>query len=111
MVDSEDRSGADEIPYRLISMAYDVNSAQYHRAVFLCLQGKFQGHIDLGNRNNHDLFTSRPKVGWKKSDTLYDAWLLVNFNESRSVFNLELFTRYVKHIFYHLFLYLLRGLQ
>ena len=97
MVDIEDNNTwGDEIPYRLVSMAYDANSPQYHRAVFLCLQEKHLGHIELGTRNNHDLFVSRRKVGWKKNDSLFDAWLLANYKETRPIFNLELFTRYLK---------------
>ena len=92
MVDIEDRSSADEIPYRIVSMAYEINSTQYHHAVNLCLKGRFRGHVELDRKNNHDLFTSRRKVGWKKNDSLYDAWLLSN-HECRSVFDLDLFTR------------------
>ena len=94
MIDIEDRTEiSDEIPYRLVSLGYGINSVQYHRAVFICLKGNFYDDVDLSRRDNHALFTSRRKVGWKKSDSLFDAWLLANFNESRSVFDLELFTR------------------
>ena len=61
MVDIEDRRSADEIPYRLVSASWDTNSVQYHRSVYLCLQGKFEGHINLDDRNNYDLFVSRRK--------------------------------------------------
>ena len=56
-------------------------------------QGKFEGHINLDDRNNYDLFVSRRKMGWGKTDSLYEAWLLSNFNECRGSFNRELFTR------------------
>ena len=93
MVDIEDRRSADEIPYRLVSGGWDINSLQYHRAVYLCIQGKFEGHIKLDDKNNHDLFMSRRKMGWRKIDSLYEAWLLANFNECRGSFNRDLFTR------------------
>ena len=42
MIDIEDRTEiSDEIPYRLVSLGYGINSVQYHRAVFLCLKGNF----------------------------------------------------------------------
>ena len=91
----EDRArNGDEIPYRLYS-GWDSNSEQYHRAVYHCIQGKFHGHIELNDRDNHDLFNSRRKIGWNGPDSLYDAWLLANHNESRSSFDRELFTRYL----------------
>ena len=93
MVDVENRVDKDVIPYRLVSPSFKINYAQYHRAVNNCVQGKFFGHINLDVINNHELFTSRRKVGWSKNDSLFDAWLLANFDESRPVFNLDLFTR------------------
>ena len=95
MVDIEDRQTSDEIPYRLVSGCYQVNSPQYHRAVYLCIQGKFYDHVDLNLRNNHELFVSRRKVGWTKNDSLFDAWLLCNHKETRPVFDLRLFARYL----------------
>ena len=93
MVDTENRVDKDVIPYRLVSRSYEINSPQYHRAVYNCVQGKFVGHVDLDQINNHELFVSRKKVGWSKNDSLFDAWLLANYNESRPVFDLDLFTR------------------
>ena len=86
MVDIEDRRSADEIPYRLVSASWDANSVQYHRAVYLCVQGKFEGHINLDDKNNYDLFVSRRRLAWAKIDSLYEAWLLSNFNEYRDLF-------------------------
>ena len=93
MVEIEDRMDTDVIPFRLVTNNFEINSVQYHRAVFHCLQGKFVGHVDLERINNHELFTSRRKVGWARTDSLFDAWLLANFDESRPVFDLDLFTR------------------
>ena len=58
-----------------------------------CVKGSFVGHIRLNDKNNHDLFVSRRKIGWNGADSLYDAWLLANHDESRSCFDRELFTR------------------
>ena len=101
MVNIEDRSSNDEIPYRLVSPSWDMNSAPYHRAVYHCIQGRFEGHVKLDDRNNYDLFVSRRKMGWTKADSLYDAWLLANFEETRGSFDLDLFSRYF-YRFYHL---------
>ena len=93
MIDVHDR-GADVIPYRLVS-TYDFNSSQYQRAVYNCIKGtEWRENVDLNRINNHDLFMSRRKVGWRDCDSLYDAWLLTNFGETRTPFDLELFSRY-----------------
>ena len=82
----------DVVPYRLHS--FDVNSPQYHRAIFNCVKGGYKEFIRFdGATDTLMLFNCRRKNMWKGRDSLYDAWLIVNFGEWRSVINKELFEK------------------
>lgn len=82
------------IPYRLTSNGYDVASEEYHRSVYLDIQGKF---VELINKDvGYDLealFRSRRQVGWLGVDSLYHAWLFVNFRRSPPGFSMKLFSQ------------------
>ena len=89
MVDAE-REG-DEPPFRIQSG--NINSPQYHRAVYNCLKGTFVTIIDLTKRNHHELFIARKKNNWLGKDSLYDAWLLSKYGKCQSGFDMGKFER------------------
>ena len=48
-----------------------------------CLKRTFVEHVDLESVDNEELFRARRRVGWMGFDSLYDAWLIANFNQFR----------------------------
>ena len=68
----------------------DINEFSYHKAVFLVTMSK--RHWKELNPNDEDLerFRRRRKYDWSKSDSMYDAWLLIE-NTPRKDFDIQLF--------------------
>ena len=82
----------DIIPFRIHS--FDINSPQYHRGVYNCIRGAHKDHINFnGPHDTLMLFKSRRKNKWIGKDSLYDAWLIVNYGECRTIFDMDVFER------------------
>ena len=66
----------------------DTNEFSYHKAVFLVTMSK--RHWKELNTNDEDLerFRRRRKYDWSKSDSMYDAWLLID-NTPRKDFDIQ----------------------
>ena len=81
-------------PYRLTSPEYDFNSIEYHKSIYLDIQGKFSDAIDKNaGYDLETLFRARKQVGWYGVDSLYHAWLLVNFRLSPHSLSMKTFSQ------------------
>ena len=79
-LDVYDASGPlNVVPYRLTSRAYDLDSQEYHHSVYLNIKGEYAKHIDLNSIDLQTLYEVRKENMWKGVNSLYHAWLLVNF--------------------------------
>lgn len=78
-------------PFRITSKAYALDSLAYHRSVYLNIRNPFESvNLDEGI-DVEALFSNRKEQGWRGMDSLYHAWLLVNFRRTPSQFKMKEF--------------------
>lgn len=79
-------------PYR-ITRATDMDSMEYHRSVYRNIQGAEKTINVNGGYDFQDLFLARKEQGWRGTDSLYQAWLLVNYGLVHPLFSIPNFTK------------------
>ena len=82
---------ANDPPRRITSAAYALDSEEYHASVYLNIQD-YQQSVDLNGGFDYEyLFNKRAEQGWAGTDSLYHAWLLVNYRRAPQRLSIKLF--------------------
>ena len=80
-------------PHRLTRPSYDLQGEDYHQSVYMNLQdNNYKKAVDVdGGVDVETLFRNRREKGWKGTDSLYHAWLLVNHGRTHPLFGIKTF--------------------
>ena len=80
-------------PYRLTKPSYNLDSEEYHLSVYKNLIGEnYKQAVDVNAGVDVEmLFRNRKEQGWKGTDSLYHAWLMINHGLTHPLFDVRKF--------------------